>query len=109
MRYLRKEVGHLKHKKSPLCAPRLLIIFSLRGKFLKYKNVFVFVPYNSNGGVCPTPRRQVWVILVQIYIYMNILGNFEKKNYYYNLKHLARHAWFNLFGMDVASKGKIGG
>lgn len=37
---------------------------------------------------------------------MNMLGKF-KKGYYYNLKHLARHAWFNLFGMDAASKGKI--
>ena len=95
MRYLRKEVGHLRHKRSPLCAPRLLIIFFFEGKFLKYKNVFLFVPYNSNGGVCHTPRRQVQVILVQIYIYRNILGNFEKKSQYYNLKYLARHAWFS--------------
>ena len=107
MRYLRKEVGHLKHKKSPLCAPRLLIIFSLRGKFLKYKNVFVFVPYNSNGGVCPTPRRQVWVILVQIYIYRNILGNFEKKKLLLQLKTFSTSRLVQLFGMDAASKGKI--
>ena len=78
-----------------MCSKAVNYFFLWGENFWNIKMFFLFVPYNSNGGVCPTPRRQVWVILVQIYIYRNILGNFEKKSYYYNLKHLARHAWFS--------------
>ena len=50
MRYLRKEVGHLKYKKSPLCAPKLLIIFE--GKIFENKNVLF-----------PTTAMGVFVLL----------------------------------------------
>ena len=47
------------------------------------------------------------MILVQIYIYRNILGNFEKKKLLLQLKIFSTSRLVQLFGMDAASKGKI--